>query len=494
MTIKKIFILSLSLLFNTTLILAQSISGKILSENDEAIPYATIQIGKENGTVANEEGDFTISINQFSNNEIVKISCLGFETIEIDLEQFISKNYILKERFDSLLEVSLTNKKLTVREILQEVRNNLTTNYSSNNNSTIFYRSSTFNTPKKLEFEILKASESSKKNIKSLNTQFKALRGASENKSSSFYNDVLLNYFNFNDSVKIKVKKATKLINNNKDKSINKLQKNFINIISKQLDSGATYKLKSGLFKIEDSLKLDETFKEEKKESPKTNDLSSLIKSLTNKHVINEDSYFSFLFNETKNKYVLNGIVYFNDNPHYKINFIPKSKSEKFEGVFYVNANDFAVVKIEYSLGKNRLGKRLNLKVLVGIKYIENKIQGSVLFQKSNDGYYNPIFINNEKQQYVYFSRSLKFIKNLVNDDDDKSIFKLKFKIETIILNKKELFFVENKETSENLFKLFKKDENYKIDLIEKYNPETWKNYKIIAPVESIKNYAFEEE
>ena len=402
MTIKQSLLISFLIFFNIALVQAQSISGKILSTDNEAIAYATIQIGEKDGTISNEEGDFNIDTEGFLEKEIVKISYLGFETIEITLDQFTSKDYILKERFDELSEVFLTNKKLTLEEILQNVRDNVTTNYNRNTNSKVFYRTSSFDTPKKMEFEILKASELSRKKRKSVNTQFEELSRLSVNKTSSNYEDILLNYSRLEDSLKFNVIKATRLINDNKDKSTEKLQEDFVNIIGKQLDSGSTYKVKTGLFKIEDSLKVGDVFNE-KKDLPKTKELTSSIESLidkhriplTDKHRIYDDSYFSFIFNETKNEFLLDGVVYLNDNPVYKISFVPKRKSEKFEGVFYVNTDDFAVVKVDYKLGENRYGKRLNLKALVGLKFVENKIKGSILYKKGEDGFYKPQFINN---------------------------------------------------------------------------------------------------
>lgn len=491
MNIKKTLLVLFISLINITFFQAQSVSGKILSTENLAIPYATIQIGEKHGTISNQEGDFTISTKGFAENEIVKISYLGFETKEIPLNKFISKDYILKERFDVLSEVYLTNKKLNVEEILQKVKDSISSNYNLDFKSQIFYRNTIVSTPKKMEFEILKASELSKSTIKTINSQFEDLQNFAVNKTSTYYKDILLNYAKLNDSIKINVTKATKLINQAKDKSTDKLQTDFIKIITKQLDSSSTYKLKSGLFKIEDSIKVDNVFKT--KETPKTKEIASDLKVLLNKNAINENSYFSFLFNTSKNDYTLDGISYFNGNPVYKITFTPKRKSEKFEGVFYVNTKDFAVIKIDYNLAENRFGKRLNLKMLVGIKFIENKINGSVLFKKGDDNLYSPQFINIEKQQYAYLSRPLKFIKNVMSEDDEKTTFKFKFKVEATSSSKEELYFIENTTTNNTNFKEFLNEDEYQIESIEAYNPEIWKNYKIISPVESIKNYHLED-
>ncbi|MGB1308608.1 MAG: hypothetical protein ACPG6B_06840 [Oceanihabitans sp.] len=493
MSLKKIGLLINLSLFCILFANAQTISGKIISTEKEAIPYATIQIGETYGVISNDEGEFSINTKGFPKNKTVKISCLGFENLLIPLNKFLSQNYTLKEHVAELSEVYISRKKLTVAQILQKVKENKNDNYSVNTENEIFYRSTTLDTPKKLEFEIVKASELKKKTIKAFNTEFENLRILAENKTSSNYKDILLNYSIFNDSTKIKVQKGTNLINESLDKSTDKLSEKFISIIGKQLDSSATYKVKTGLFKIIDSLEVGSTFSQNKKDTLSSSlSLKNTITNVINKHDITEDSYFSFIFNYEKNNYILEGITSFNEEPVYKITFTPKRKSEKFEGVIYVNTSDFAVVKIDYKLGKNRFGQRVNLKALVGIKFVENKIQGTVLFKKGSNGFYNLQYIKNEKQQYAYFSRPFKFIKNKVDKNDNKTIFKFKFKVETVSNTIQELYVVQNTTNTNETFTAFKNKDNYKLIKIQSYNPELWDNYNIIAPVDAIKNYHLE--
>lgn len=490
MSIKSTILFFAILNLNFVALNAQTISGKTITTNNQPIPYATIQIGENYGVISNEEGDFSINTKGFNENELVKISCLGFETLTFNLNQLTAKDYVLNEHVAELSEVYLTTKKLSIEEILQKVKENTSKNYSQNNESEIFYRNASFDTPKKLEFEILKASELKKETIKTFNKDFEALRKQAENKTSSNYSDKLLNISKLDDSIKINVTKATKLINEDKDKSTEKISRKFIEIISKQLDSNATYKVKTSFLKVEDSLKVGDTFKQNQKDSlSKTNGLKHAINRLENKHAITEESNFSFLSNYDKNDYILEEITYFNEEPVYKISFTPKRKSEKFAGVFYVNTSDFAVVKIDYTLGENRFGERLNLKALIGIKYVENKIQGTVLYKKGGDEKYHLQYINNETQQYVYFSRPFKFIKNKAFKNDDKTVFKFNLKIETISESKRELFYINSNTTTSSSFKDFKNSENYRVEKTKSYNPEFWSEYNIIAPVEAIKSY-----
>jgi hypothetical protein len=472
---------------------AQTVSGKILSSTDEEIPFATIQIGSDYGVISNEEGDFSIDTEGFSATEIVVISCLGFENLTMDVKSFISNNYILKERMEELSEVFISNKKLTVEEILQNVQANIASNYNTNNESEIFFRTTAFITSKKVEFKILKATELPKNKIKAINSEFETLRKGSENKTSSNYNDLLLNYSKFNDTSKIKILKATKLINESEDKSADKLQKDLEALIMKQLDTNATYKVKSGIFKVDDSLKVINNTNTKSRDSIKTQYIKQSLSNILKKNTIeNENSYFSFIFNLNKNDYKIEAITYLNENSIYKISFTPKRKSEIFQGIIYVNTDDFAIVKIDYELGEGKLGYNLNVKALLGFKMSENKINGSVFYKKDESGFYNIQYIKSEKETYMYMSRPFKFIKNKENEDDDKNVLKFDFKTENIITTKKEIYFTKNSLNTETTFSQFENSETYFIEKIKAYNPEIWKNHNVIAPVKAIENYHLE--
>lgn len=473
---------------NFLLVSGQNISGKVLTTDKTPIPYATIQIGETHGTITNEEGVFNIKTEGFTEKDIVKISYLGFNTLEVPLNKFTAKDYILEESFEVITEVFLTNKNLSIETILQRVRDSIATNYSNNSIGKVFFRNTSFYTSKKLDFKIAKGSEFSRNQIKTLNNEFNELRKQSENKTSSSYVDILFNYAQLEDSIKINVVNATQLINETKDKSAEKTQNKFIEIISKQLDTGATYKVKTGLFKVQDSLKVGDVFNEKKKNIAQTKQLTYTLKDLTFINSINEDAKFSFIFNDNKNDYVLEGIVNFNGNSVYKISFTPTKKSEKLKGVFYVNTNDFAVVKVDYQLGENRTGAGINLKFLAGFKFKDSKIMGSVIYKKAKSGFYMPHLINYQKEQYLYISRPIKFIKNR-NKDDEKYNLKFKFEIEQIANTKDELFFIETQSNSQEKQNEFKNEPEYTVNKIEAYKPEIWKGYDIIEPVKAIKDY-----
>ncbi len=474
---------------STSFLNAQTITGKISTTTNEPIPYATIQIGETYGTVTNEEGIFTLEIPKNTNEKEVLISCLGFETKTIPIAEFTAQEYILNEQVNQLSEVFLTNKKLSVQEILKKIQENSAKNYNPYTQQQLFYRSNFNNTPKKLDFKVVKANMLSKSAIAEINTAFNTLRKKAVNNTSSYYSDKLVNIAILKDTAKINIPKSTKLINEEKDLSYEKLAEKFIELTSKQLDTSVTYKVKSGFFTITDSLKVGEDLNPKADSLRETIHLKKNITELLKNYSVREDSRFAFLHEYSKNDYEIEDIFFFNDDLVYKIKFSPKRKSQKYEGVFYVNITDFAVVKIEYQLAEGRTGRRLNLKFLAGIKYVQSDIKVSIYYTKNNSNFYSMSYFKYEDKSYNYISRTVKLKKNRSSKADEKNIFKFDFMVENISKNRIDIYALKTEACTPEKFINFKNEETYRIEKIAKYNPSYWKAYNIIAPIEAIKNY-----
>lgn len=72
-----------ALLMSITVVTAQNtISGKIVDQNDQAIPGVNILLGENEGTVTDFDGNFTLTING-SLPVTVEISSIGFEAQQV---------------------------------------------------------------------------------------------------------------------------------------------------------------------------------------------------------------------------------------------------------------------------------------------------------------------------------------------------------------------------------------------------------------------------
>ena len=74
------------------LFLAQNATGKVVDQNNEPIPYVTIQVGEYGGTVSNMDGEFSINVEKYKTSDYAAISYLGYKTLELTIEELLKKN------------------------------------------------------------------------------------------------------------------------------------------------------------------------------------------------------------------------------------------------------------------------------------------------------------------------------------------------------------------------------------------------------------------
>jgi hypothetical protein len=485
----KKFIVIIILLFLPFISISQTITGIIVDANKNPIPYTTLQIGPNYGVITNEEGVFNLEVEGFSDSDIVTISCLGYKSQDYKLSDFTATTYSLEEAISELSEVFLTNKILSVREILENVRANLSKNYAQSASQRAFMRESSNYDILDFDFDIKNSTNLNRSKIKAFNKELERIKGAIVLSKSSHYDDVLFDVQNGIDSTDLSVIKATKLINLSDDLSTEAVNSQIIKNTLNFLDSTATYKLKTGLFTLEDSLKIGGLVGDTHSKKRKVKDLKTQFSTVINTNGFGDKSKLDFLFEESEYEYRVEGISYINDEVAYAISFKPKRRLAKYVGKMYVNTSDYAVLKVNYQFAENITGEKLNLKLLLGVKYVENRYKSTVIYKKNETGTYELQFVSQENGNYVYLDRSFKFIKN-IQEGEDKQNLKLAFKIEQNQVSKVELFFIEN---GSNLAGItFNNTEDYSIDYISRYNPSIWKDYNVISPVKAILEYQTE--
>lgn len=106
------------LLFAAIVANAQTITGKILNEN-EPIPYAKIGVEGENiGTIADKDGNFQLNLDNIDRTKVVKIEVAGFEAYKTSVSDFVKtnpQNIQLKEKVRTIAEVKISPKKLVAK-------------------------------------------------------------------------------------------------------------------------------------------------------------------------------------------------------------------------------------------------------------------------------------------------------------------------------------------------------------------------------------------
>lgn len=478
-----IFILTISLN-------AQSFSAKILDKSTKLpVPYAAIQTAQYKGVITNEEGVFNIDLEDNSITEIT-ISSLGYKKQIFKIEEIINNYYLieLEPSINELNTVYLSNTKPNVDSIIARTVRNLSKNYKTENlQHKLFYRETSYMDFDNLDFKISRTSNVKKKQLIDANSNLKAM-------TNNIMTSNFVQFIDFigelsvmdKDSSKLKVDKATQIINAKKDFSLENIQERAQSVVLKYLDTTLTYKLKTGMFKIEDSLSLaSEDNHEEDKQEFEIKELKSKANRMLNDTRANPKSLLRKILDADYYSYSLQNVTFYNDEMVYAIHFKPKRAKAKYAGTLYIEDDSYGVLKADYSYSKGKRGSKVNLRLILGVKYIEKISSGTIIFKKNENNWFEPRYIRHEEGHYFYINRPLKFIEN--SSARNKTLFK--FKIEGVAKHKKELLLTSTTEISTSEFNNIKEVKIIPYEKQRKYDATIWGGNETLVPTEELKTF-----
>ncbi|AZA49701.1 carboxypeptidase-like regulatory domain-containing protein [Chryseobacterium carnipullorum] len=95
---------------------AQTVTGKVLSQYDRSpVPYARIGIDtEENGTIADEQGNYTLDLSTVNKDLNVTVAVGGFDKFSVPINSFLQSSthiILLKEKVKDITEVTITPKR-----------------------------------------------------------------------------------------------------------------------------------------------------------------------------------------------------------------------------------------------------------------------------------------------------------------------------------------------------------------------------------------------
>lgn len=491
-------LLSTLLLLFTLPTFSQHIKGQIVdAKTKEPVAFATVQFNGNNGVISNMEGFFNIPSDGLNPDSILSVSFMGYETQNLTIQKLKDQNQLIKleEAINQLNTVYLTNKVAGVDSIMARVLRNLDSNYHfSDVQYTLFKRETTYFKAHDLKMNIEKSSGFNKKQLEASNKQFDELTNSIvNNPPTQMFTDVLSEVYLKSDyKGKMEVKQATKLIDLKNNLTLETIQSKVSAIVLQHLDTTKTYKVKTGWFKVEDSLSFKKS-KEVGKDSANNNFESVKSDNINTikEHLFDSASMLDFVLDRNSYNYQLINVTTIDDQLVYIIDFKPRKGKAKFQGTLYINEEDYAILKLDYSYAEGKIGEKLNLKLLLGVKYIEKVNKGTVIYKRNPESKnYYPYYINHESGRYVYAHRPFKFIENS-NIIKNKVAFDMT--LEGTIVQKQELMSLDYKPFDSTLFNEI--TEAKKVDYIElkKYDTSIWQDYTIMEPLEELKKFKVED-
>ena len=486
------FYLAICLFFISAASFSQTLSGTVIDqETQETIPFATIQIGENYGVITNDEGVFSISTERFTPNDSLVFSSLGYDRKAIAIKDYTGENVYLDSNVDSLDEVYIISKDLDPLIIMQKVNENISENHPQQTAKlTIYQRNKDNNKTQNSDISIKKANFINKQTLRNVNIELNKLSENSKEESSNIYYDTYFEiYKNDQDSLKLDIKKGTKLINLERNTSSENVPNKAFEIIAEKLETDNTFKMRSGIIPMQDSVNLKNQFsKRNKNDSISLYSRNWKASEVLRKFNFEKETDLTFVTNYKKYDYTIAKAFNYNGELVYVLNFKPKRSSANYSGEIYISAENYAVLKAKYQYAPGETGQKMNLKLLLGIKYEELDREVLIIFNKLQTGTYGIKYIKTNTKQYYYLNRSFTFIENTKNRKDRMKL-KLELMTEGFANNEIELLVINNEIIPKKTFDQFKQEKYVTIQTIEEYDPAIWSNYNIIAPNQAIKDF-----
>jgi hypothetical protein len=337
-----------------------------------------------------------------------------------------------------------------------------------------------------LNFEVAKASGVSGDAVRLSNRELDSLESVILKNRSVHFRDFMGKLYLMDEkNTKLEVEKASSLTDHKNEFSPEKLQHRAQAIVLQYLDTTQSYKLKTGILKIEDSLELSEGFKESG--HPKEYSVSSLRYDLQNllntAHFLN-NNFLAQLVEARAYHFRFSKATFLNDELIYILDFRPARGKSKYSGKVYVNGNDFAIVKVNYAYAEGKRGDKLNLKLLFGIKFIEDTKNGTILFKKTGDTY-EPSYVQQTTGSYFFIKRPLKLIEN----SPEKNKIWFQFAIEGKNRDKQELLLTSTRDMKPAEFEVFEEKENVIVLKLQKFEQSLWENEETLQPLEEMRQF-----
>ncbi|MCW5516824.1 carboxypeptidase-like regulatory domain-containing protein [Muriicola sp. Z0-33] len=498
MNIRRSDLVVLLLLLTSFSLVSQNLNSKVVNaKTSEGVPYATIQLGEHKGTITNDEGRFSLTLEELeAMQDSIYISSMGYEKTAIHIGQGLDSVLYLKPKPIELSGVYLFNKELDAEEIIEKMISQLPQNINHDPiRQRYFLRQSIFGNINKVDFGFEKSS------IEELDKELIDSIARAIPLNSYHYSETLGDFYKTDKAYKVAVLKAAELYDKKDIGSFEDLGKRMETMFKQNVKPDSYLKIKSGIFsqKVQVDSILSDLEEEEARELEneiKNDTISGLVDSqkhifdeLLNELYYQEDTKLNLVDKYRKYEFKIDGYAEIDDAGVYVIDFTPK-RSADFKGKLYINIEDFAVMRIDFVNLKNLRNFRL-----LGIFYRETLYKGSMRFTKLENGKYDLKFADFSFGRWFRFDRPLDVIEKNKHVKGRRKQNELRLNIDFRMTNtnKWELVVFENNLIDQQGFDDYKEDKSVKATYMARYNPEFWQGYSIMEPNAALKEFVVAE-
>lgn len=462
----------------------------------EPVPFATIQLSENRGTITNEEGIFTMEVGRSIDS--ISISSMGYDKVFILPKKETDTIIKLPVKINELGNVYLTDKALEVTEIIERIKENIPKNYPNTlTEKKIFFRQSVFNKMDKMAIEVEKTS------IPEFNQAFMdSLLRAIPTKSDYYSESVGILSGNYSKQ-KLAIEKAAKLYDKAKTGvGVTNFAKRLEEIVKKNVKPDSYFKIKSGIIgttieangnEVGDSdngIKIEVNTEDDPSEEDITASVKAGISALQEAMFFQEDTKLDFLTKSNRYKFIQRSYTFIGDAVVYIIDFVPKGKKD-FKGTLYVNTEDYAIVRLEYENVR-----KLASFGLFGISYRQYLYNGKSIYEKDEHGGYSLRYMELENGVKFALDRPLKIIEKNKNVRGRRKQNEVAMELDmgNTVVEKKEFVVFNSSVITESAYEEATESTDAIATYLSAYDATFWEGYTIIEPNAVIQSFKVIEE
>lgn len=449
----------------------------------EPIPFATVHFSNKKGLITDEIGFFELLPEQVEVNDSLFVSSLGYDGLAVGLKQLQDSILYVMPQAIALDNVILTNKSYTSEKIIDLVQERLQTNYSTDySKKRLFLREYYTQNTKKLDINRYKTS------IPELNRKLADSFLTNMPRRNEYTIETLCNYSGDfqEDNQKINLFKARQTYDKGND-LMKSLNQRIETVLRDNVKTDSYFKVRSGIFggkmdvdgleKDVDSTNLEGLKEFERKRAE--NKLKWKDDFATQKKQRIAELYSELFFTkkaklnciQKPNRYVFSEpeLTFEGSDLTYVITYKPKG-GEDFEGVLYINADDFAVTRLDF----NNVKPLFKFKLL-GVSYNENRKSGRMIFSKNANNNYALSYLQVTSGTEIGVDRPLKFIEKNKFVKGRKKQNEISFRLDLAMVSKNqyELRVFDHESLTEEAFQAIEE----KNDVLPKYHKEFTTNF-----------------
>jgi hypothetical protein len=237
-----------------------------------------------------------------------------------------------------------------------------------------------------------------------------------------------------------------------------------------------------------EALKKELAEKKKKEEDRKKNFASfkkGSLGKIMEKQFFLKDSDLNFINKDNRYHFKMVDFTYWGDDAVYILDFEPK-RSEDYKGRLYINADDFAIIRLDYNNVKS-----LRTFKLLGVSLDQYLDRGKMIFSKNDDGHYYLRYLEEELGAKVGIKRPLKIIElnKRVKGRNKQNELSLKLDMASSGINKHELILFDTEHITAQDFNSIQENNTVLPTYMPNYDPEFWKGYNILEPNQAIRDF-----